>query len=211
MPGQRRDGGVVVAERIGRPAHRPDRQRHPRRRLLVGLAERPGRAGGLSASPDPHQPADQASPGRSTARRAASGPGGRDPPPSPRTPDRPPPAAGLHRKHQPLPVIDCHVEDMHVGNIEDRIGPGAPARTRATHRVRHRRVLRESVAWSLLILKGPTSYPLINTPTATGLTHAQIRRAGYGEVPCRAGPLRDRNLPLPRPPRRRPMSTAAEN
>src|SRR5215211_8164015 len=33
-------------------------------------------------------------------------------------------------------------------------------------RVRHRRVLQQSVAWSLLILKSPTPYALINTPTS---------------------------------------------
>ena len=60
VAGQRRDGGVVVAERIGRPAHRPDGQRRPRRRQIVGLAERAGRA----------------APARGTARSApASGPG----------------------------------------------------------------------------------------------------------------------------------------
>jgi hypothetical protein len=46
---------------------------------------------------------------------------------------------------------------VHANNIEDRIRPGTPARTRAAHRVRHRRVLRNSVAWSLLILKDPAS------------------------------------------------------
>src|SRR5687768_4940292 len=63
----------------------------------------------------------------------------------------------LDGEHQPLLVVDLHIKDVHVGNIEDRICPGAPARTRATHKVRHRRVLRNSVAWSLLILKDPAS------------------------------------------------------
>jgi hypothetical protein len=41
-----------------------------------------------------------------------------------------------------LLVVDLHIKDVHAGNIEDRIGPGAPARTRTTHRVRHRRGFR---------------------------------------------------------------------
>ena len=53
-------------------------------------------------------------------------------------------AAGLHLtrldgEHQPLPVINLHINDVHAGNIEDGIGSGAPTRTRTTHRVRHRR------------------------------------------------------------------------
>jgi hypothetical protein len=48
----------------------------------------------------------------------------------------------LDGQHQPPLVVDLHIKDMHVGNIEDRIGPGAPARTRTTHRVRHRRGFR---------------------------------------------------------------------
>jgi hypothetical protein len=31
----------------------------------------------------------------------------------------------LDSQHQPLPVINLHIKDVHVGNIEDRIGPGA--------------------------------------------------------------------------------------
>jgi hypothetical protein len=45
----------------------------------------------------------------------------------------------LDGQHQPLLVVDLHINDVHVGNIEDGIGPGAPTRTRTTHRVRHRR------------------------------------------------------------------------
>jgi hypothetical protein len=44
--------------------------------------------------------------------------------------------------------------------------------------LRHRRVLRNSVAWSLPILKGPTSSLLDqHADRKPSLTHAQIRRA----------------------------------
>jgi hypothetical protein len=48
------------------------------------------------------------------------------------------PPADPTRQHQPLLTIDLHLEAVHVGNIEDCISSGAPARTQATHRVRHR-------------------------------------------------------------------------
>jgi hypothetical protein len=34
----------------------------------------------------------------------------------------------LDRQHQTLLIIDLHIKDVHVGNVEDCIGPGAPAR-----------------------------------------------------------------------------------
>ena len=123
----------------------------------MGLTERSGRARGFSAAPDPHQPPDQGDPAE--ARRIVQ-----HPDPTAVT-DRYHTAARtgrlqlarLHRQHQPLQIVDLDVEDVHANNIEDRISPGTPARTRAAHRVRHRRVLRNSVAWSLLILKDPAS------------------------------------------------------
>jgi hypothetical protein len=75
----------------------------------------------------------------------------------------------LDRQHQTLLIIDLNVEDMHVGNIEDCIGPDAPARTRTTHRVRHRRGFL-SEAWSPLILKVPTPLPR-DQHTPRRLTH----------------------------------------
>ena len=74
---------------------------------------------------------------------------------------------GLDRHHQPLLLVDSDIEDVHAGNIEHRIGPGAPAHTRATHTVGHRRGLRRE-AWSLLILKAPTP--------STRDQHAQLAR-----------------------------------
>jgi hypothetical protein len=35
---------------------------------------------------------------------------------------------GLDSQHQPLVVVDLHIEDVHVRNTQDGIGPGAPAR-----------------------------------------------------------------------------------
>jgi hypothetical protein len=62
----------------------------------------------------------------------------------------------LHRHDQPAVRIIPHVEHVHAGSSKDRIGSGAPARTRVAHRVGHRRVLRGTGAWSPLILKAPT-------------------------------------------------------
>jgi len=142
MAGQRRDGGVVIAERIDRPAHRPDGERRPRRRQIMGLAERSGRTGRFSAAPDPHQPADQRDPAKAWSIVQY--------PDSAAVTDSHHPAAwagrlhlaGLDGEHQASLVVDLHVEDMHVRNIEDPIGLGAPARTQAAHRVRHRRGFR---------------------------------------------------------------------
>jgi hypothetical protein len=38
-----------------------------------------------------------------------------------------PPVAGLDGEYKPLLVVDLHIEDVHVGNIEDGTGPGASA------------------------------------------------------------------------------------
>ena len=62
MSGQRRDSGVVVAERTGCPCRRPGRQHHPRRRQLVGLTEGLGRTRRFSTAPHPHQPAEHGDP-----------------------------------------------------------------------------------------------------------------------------------------------------
>jgi hypothetical protein len=53
----------------------------------------------------------------------------------------------LDGEHQALLVVDLHLQDVHVGNVEDRIGPGTPTRTRTTRK------------WSLPILKAPTPSP----------------------------------------------------
>jgi hypothetical protein len=43
---------------------------------------------------------------------------------------------GLDRDHQ-LAVTTAHVQNVHPGRVEHRIGPGAPARTRTTPIVIH--------------------------------------------------------------------------
>src|SRR5688572_12898532 len=72
---------------------------------------------------------------------------------------------------------------MHAGNIEHRIGPGAPARTRTTHTVGHRRGLRQT-AWSLLILKAPTPSTHDQHATPALLTHAHLRRPALPAHRC---------------------------
>jgi hypothetical protein len=141
MSSERRDGGVVVAECIGRPTDRTDGQRRPRRRQIVSLAERDDWTHRFLAEPDPHQPAQQRDPAET--RRVVQRP---DPAAVPDSHHPARRAARLHltrldRQHQTLLSIDLDVEHVHLGDIEDRIGPGAPARTRTTHRVVHRRGL----------------------------------------------------------------------
>src|SRR5829696_2336769 len=148
----------------------------------MSFTEGPGRAGRFSAAPDPHQPSPHSDPAE--ARRVMQHPN----PAAVTDSHHPAGPAGLlqltrlDRKHQALLVIDLNVEDMHVGDIEDRIGSGAPARARATHRVSHRSgSFIGAVAWSLLILRAPT--PSTHDQHAASrrlLNHAHIRRASKG-------------------------------
>ena len=96
----------------------------------------------LQAPPDPGQPAQHRDPAQT--RRVMQGA-------APATmPNSKHPAPGtavlklirLNSQHQPLLVVDLNVDDVHAGNVEHRIGSGAPARTQTTHRVGHRRGFR---------------------------------------------------------------------
>ena len=49
---------------------------------------------------------------------------------------------GLHRQHKPLLVVDLNLDYVNARNVEHHIGPGAPAHTRTTHTVDHRRGFR---------------------------------------------------------------------
>jgi hypothetical protein len=68
----------------------------------------------------------------STGHHAASEAVGRGRPPSPTGRTSRLHLTGLHREHQPLIVVNLHIEDVHAGNIEDGIGPAAPGAHR-TH------------------------------------------------------------------------------
>ena len=96
MPGQGRDGGVVVTERAGCPRNRPGCQHRSARRHIVGLAESRRRAQRLSTPPDPHQPSQQRDPGE--ARRIVQYPKPRPwPLPLPHTPRGRPPSDPTRR------------------------------------------------------------------------------------------------------------------
>jgi hypothetical protein len=85
-----------------------------------------------------------------------------------------------------VPIIDVNFGHVHAGNVEHRIGPGAPAQTRATHTVGHRRGLRQR-AWSLLILKASTPSPHDQHANRELLTHAHLRRPVIGHVKAALG------------------------
>ena len=170
LAGQRRDRRVIVGQGVGRPHYGAHGEDRPRGCDLMGFAEHPGRTVRLPAAPQPFQPTQDCDPTQTwrimqrprTAAMANRHHSTRR-------------AAGLHlirfhRQDQPPTVVFVHIKHVHAGNIEDRIGSGAPARTRATHRVGHRRVLRGKEAWSPLILKAPT--PLLGDQHATA-RHAQ--------------------------------------
>jgi hypothetical protein len=156
MAGQRRDRRVIVGQSVGGPTYGSHREHRARRGDVVGFAEHPDRARRLPAAPHPFQPPhhrDPAQAGSIVQHSGAAAVAGRNHPARR--------AAGfdlirLHRHDQPAVTIIPNVEHVHARNIKDRIGSGAPAHTRATHRVGHRRVLRGTGAWSPLILKVPT-------------------------------------------------------
>ena len=175
MTGQRRDGGVVMAECVGGPPDRSYRQHRPRRRDRMPLGERCRGTTRLQAPPDSGQPTHHrhsAQAGRVVQHSAAAA-----------VPDREHPTAGtavlkLIRRdgqHQPLMIIDVNFGHVHAGNVEHRIGPGTPAHTRTTHTVGHRRGLRQT-AWSLLILKASTPSPPDQHANRAQLTEAHLRR-----------------------------------
>ncbi len=197
MPGQRRDRGVVVGQRIGRPLDRPGGEHGPRRDQLMLLRPGPGRAVRLGAAPDPLQPDDQDRHAEARrVRREYSAPAMTD------RDDATAPAAGhvgagLDGDNQ-LAVTVPHVEHVHGLDVEHRISPSAPACTRTTPTVSHVGVFFDRLAWPLPILETPTLISLLRH--AAAVTHAQIRRAGYaalrdeawapGSDPCRALSLR---------------------
>jgi len=131
--------------------HRADRagEQRTRRSDVMGFAEHPDRARRLPAPPHPFQPThhrDPAQAGHIAQHAWPATVAGRHHPARR--------AAGLDlirlRRHdQSVVRITFNVEHVQTGNIKDRIGSGTPARTSATHRVGHRRGLRQT-AWMLL-------------------------------------------------------------
>jgi hypothetical protein len=136
MMGQRRQRGVVIAERIGGPPDRSPRQHCPRRRDRMLLGKRRRGTTRLEASPDSAQPAHHRRPaqaGRVVQHSAAAVMSDREPPAS-RTASR----AQANQTRPSAPAAANHrlnFGHVHGWNVEHRIGPGAPARTRATHTV----------------------------------------------------------------------------
>ena len=97
----------------------------------------------LEAAPDSGQPAHHCHPaqaGRVVQHWAAAAMSDREHP-APRTAVLKP--IRLDGQHEPLLIIELNFGHVHAWNVEHRIGPGAPARTRATHTVGHRRGLRQ--------------------------------------------------------------------
>ena len=92
MPGQRRNRGVVMGQRVDRPADGTAGELGPRPDQRVGLGERLDRKGRLGAPPRPACATPPRSGRRSTARH---GPGGL----ADRALPRPPHRSGNRRRH----------------------------------------------------------------------------------------------------------------
>src|SRR5215213_2340322 len=71
-------------------------------------------------------------------------------------PDKPPPTDPTRLSTPNVADHRSPYRGVHVGNVEDCIGSGAPARPSNQHKVGHRRAFRSQAAWSLVILKRPT-------------------------------------------------------
>ena len=134
MAGQRRHGGVVMGERVGRPPPPPARStppaaardRAPSLNVALGHAGSRQRQIRFSQRTKVTRPKQGASCTTCTRR---PWPTASTPQPGPAVLDlvglRPPPPAGP--SHPPRRRERCRPQD-----IEHRIGPGAPARTRTT-------------------------------------------------------------------------------
>jgi hypothetical protein len=178
VPGERRDGGVVVTQPVDRPRDCSGGQLRSWLGEAVGL--RPGvhlarrlRSARPACAIGP-TPADRSPGGRDdrTHRRecrATGGHGGRDRSQPPRT-NRSRRASGRspHRRREPV-LAAPHPHHMKPVDTEDLIGPSAPGRTGPTRTLSHVRVFRR-VAWSLPIegpdvLLRPNATPIRLRPT----------------------------------------------
>jgi hypothetical protein len=162
MAGRCPDRRVIVGKSVGRPTYGSHGEHRARRGDDMGLADTPIRlVGSWQCHTRFNHHTSVTRPG--TAHRAACGSAAVASRLHHTTGSR----SGPHpipRSNQPAVRIILHIEYVHVRNIKDRIGSGAPARTRTTHRVGHCRVLYGTEAWSPLILKVPTPLLAINTP-----------------------------------------------
>jgi hypothetical protein len=137
MAGQRRDGGVVVGQRVGGPADRPGGQLGPRRDQRMLLGEGHHRAGRLTATPHPLAPHHHGR-GRETRRvghpMASSAMPASDHPAARAAGHR---LVALHGQHQPPVLVAGDVQHVQAGHVEQGIGTRAPTHARTARTVIH--------------------------------------------------------------------------
>jgi hypothetical protein len=128
MTGQRRDRGVVIAERIGGPSDRSHRQHCPRRRDRMLLGERRRGTTRLEAPPNSAQPAHHRHPaqaGRVVQHSAAAAMSDRE---HPRTPDS---RAQANQTRPSTPAAADHRLELRSRACLERRTSHRPGRTSA--------------------------------------------------------------------------------